>query len=160
MEEKIFTTTHFTAKEGEPFDWKEFQKHMGWSDEEVAAAMKDPKKSKYCPIMCRPETQTKWLIAEVVESHACGNGLKVGDRLYFEGFGNLNPERSSHWCPGLMPGLLALGDAAINLYFQGKDLNKLYPKHFSCYDAGSKYGWGQVVVKVYVVDRSDLDKLP
>jgi uncharacterized repeat protein (TIGR04076 family) len=150
--------THYGTKKGEEFDWKAFQKHMGYSDKELEATKKHPDRSKYVPIMCSPAMQNKWLIIEVVDSHGCGNGLKVGDRLYWEGIGLLDTKRSSRWCPHLMGHISAFVDVAHNFMMQGME-PKFYYNHFSCADAGSKYSWGQVVAKAYVVDTKDLDNL-
>jgi len=148
---------HFES--GEPFDWKGFQKHMNFTDEDLKAWMDDPAKFAGAKKMCSPEMQRKWLIVEVVKSHGCANGLKVGDRLYFKGIGNLDPERSSHWCEHNFSFIPLAADACHNLVMQGKDPNTLFPNHFSCVDTTPKYGWGYVENKVYVVDEDDLDKI-
>ena len=150
---------HFESKPGKDFDWKGFQKHMNFTDEELKAWMDDPAKFEGAQKMCSPEMQRKWLIVEVVKSHGCANGLKVGDRLYFKGIGNLDPERSSHWCGHNMSFLPLIQDACHNLVMQGKDPNTMFPNHYSCVDTTPKYGWGYVESKAYVVDEDDLDKI-
>lgn len=151
---------HWVTKDGEEFDWKGFQKHMNMTDEELEAWMKDPAKNEGIRKMCSEKMQKKWLIVEVVKTHCCANGLQVGDRLYFKGMGNLDPERSSHWCGHNMMHLPLIQDACHNLVMQGKDPNEeLFPNHFSCVDTDCKYGWGHVVTKSYVVEEDDLDKL-
>ena len=123
---------HFVS--GQPFDWKRFQKHMGLSDEELKAWMDNPAKSALTQKFCSPEAQRKWMIVEVVKSHACANELKPGDRLYFQGMGNLDPERSSHWCGHNLSYIPVLQDACHNMVTQGKDPDELYPNYFSCPD--------------------------
>ena len=151
---------HFESKPGKEFDWKGSQKHMNFTDEELKAWMDDPAKFQGAQKMCSPEMQKKWLIVEVVKSHGCANGLKVGDRLYFKGIGNLDPKRSSHWCGHNMSHLPLIQDACHNLVMQGKDPNKeMFPNHFSCVDTTAKYGWGYVENKAYVVEEEDLDKI-
>lgn len=152
--------SHFVAKKGKPFDWKAFQKHRGYTDEEMEALKKDPKKMKHAQLLCSPELQNKWLIVEVVESHGCEVGMKVGDRLYFEGLTLLDSKRSSRWCPhAALDAIGWFANGCRDLFLQGIDPNNMYADHFGCADAGSKYGWGRVVVKAYVVDKSDLGKL-
>ena len=90
---------HFVSKTAGDFDWKGFQEHMGYSDEELKALQNDPKKSEHVQQICGPEMQDKYLIAEVVESHGCIAGMKPGDRIYFKGMSVLDPERSDPWCP-------------------------------------------------------------
>jgi uncharacterized repeat protein (TIGR04076 family) len=148
-------TTHFQADSAETFDWKGFQTHMGYTDEELEAYKKHPKKAKFAPIMCQPKIQKSTLIIEVVKSRGCANGLKVGDRLYFEGCGLLDLKRSSRWCGHAMGHCMAFSNVAHNLLIHGKDPNSMYYNHFPCGDAGIKHGWGHVVFKAYVVDESE-----
>ena len=150
---------HFQSEPGDKFDWKGFGKHMNLTDEELKAWMDDPAKFKGAQLMCSPEMQRKWLIVEVVKTHACANGLKIGDRLYFKGIGNLDPDRSSHWCGHNMCFLPVIQDMMHNLVMQGKDPNTVFPNHFSCVDTTNKYGWGYVESKCYVVEEEDLDKI-
>jgi uncharacterized repeat protein (TIGR04076 family) len=147
-------TTHFTADSAEAFDWKEFQKHMGFSDEETEQWKNHPKKGIYVSRMCTPSIQKSTLIIEVVESHGCANGMKVGDRLYFEGCGLLDTKRSSRWCGHALGMCMPFSNIAHNLIMHGKDPNAMIYNTFPCGDSGSKYGWGQVKMKAYVVDES------
>jgi len=167
IQAKIFKTInkkeknmpHFCSEAGDNFDWKGFQKHMGFSDEELKAWMDDPAKNIGAQKMCDPSMQRKWLIVEVVKSHGCANGLKPGDRLYFKGIGNLDPKRSGNGCGHNMSFLPLVQDACHNLVMQGKDPNTIFPNYFSCVDTTAKYGWGYCESKAYVVDEDDLDKI-
>jgi len=153
--ERRFTMTHFATKPGEAFDWKAFQKHLGLTDKEMETWRKDPKREKNAPIMCSPEIQDKTLVIEVVESHSCPGGMKVGDRLYFKGCGMLDPERSSSWCSKAMEPIIAFANMATVLMTNGIDGNKMYYDHFQCGDAGAKFGgYGHVIMKATVVDES------
>jgi hypothetical protein len=150
---------HWLTKKGEEFDWKGFQKHMGFSDEELKAWKNNPAKNIGIQKMCSEEVQNKWMIVEVIKSHGCANGLQPGDKLYFKGLGNLDPQRSAHWCGHNFMHIPVFQDTAHNLLMQGKDPNDLYPNVFSCVDTTCKYGWGYVENKAYIVDEKDLDKL-
>lgn len=144
----------------EPFDWKAFQEHMNLSDEEIEAWRADPVKSESALRMHSSGVRRKWLIVEVVKSQRCGNGLKVGDRLYFEAIAKLDPVRSSRWCGHNMMFLPMVQDICHNLLIRGRDPSEgFFPNHFSCIDTTSKYGWGYVENKIYVVDADDLDKI-
>lgn len=131
--------------------WKGFQAHVGYSDEELAAARNHPKK-KSIPVMAGA-IQNKTLIIEVVESHGCANGMKVGDRLYFTECGRLDPKRSSPWCSHALESIPGMVNMFHTLLIKGLDPNDMYYDHYSCIDAGSKYGWGQVIMKAYVIDE-------
>jgi len=155
---------HYISPKGqklEDFDWKMFQKHMNLTDEELETYWKnDPIKRISGPMMGSWEMQNNWLIIEVIYSKCCGNGLKVGDRLYWEGLGNLDTTRSSRWCMGALQWMGGWIDGIQNAIMNGLDPNDFFPDTFSCPDTGSRCGWGQVVCRAYVVTRDQLDKLP
>jgi len=148
---------HFVSKTAGGFDWKGVQEHMGYSDEELEALQNDPKKSEHVQQICSPEMQDKYLIAEVVESHGCIAGMKVGDRIYFKGMSVLDPERSDPWCPYIVNTYWFTGGVR-NLVKQGLDPNSLYVNYSGCVDVGPENGLGRVVYKVFVVDKSELDR--
>ncbi len=142
---------HFKAGPPEEF-WKGVQQHMGYSDEEMEAYKKHPKKSNWALPMASPEIQNATLVFEVVESHGCAVGMKPGDRLYFTGGGGvLDPKRSSPWCLNALAHMESFGYTVQNLMLHGIDPNDMYFDHFSCGDCGSKYGWGLVTMKAFVI---------
>ncbi len=149
---------HFVSKTAGGFDWKGFQEHMGYSDKELEALQKDPVRSKYVQTVCSPEMQDKYLVAEVVESHGCMAGMKPGDRLYFKGMTVIDPERSDGWCPYIYNTYWFAGGAR-NMVRQGLDPNSFYVAYSGCADVGAENGLGRVVYKVFVVHKSELDKL-
>ena len=65
--------------------WKLVQKHLGYTDEEMRIFRADPRNgdalSKTIPML------DKTIVAEVLESHGCDSGHKVGDKIYFDGRG-------------------------------------------------------------------------
>ena len=132
--------------------WKGLQKHMGYSDEELAAVRNHPKKGKNLPLMSRV-IQNKTLVIEVVESHGCAQGMKVGDCLYFTECGRLDPKRCSPWCSHAIDSVMGISNMCHTLLLNGLDPNDMYYDHFSCSDCGPKYGWGQVVMKAHVIDE-------
>ena len=75
--------------------WKFVQKHLGYTDEELELFRSNPKNVDI--ISKAPALMRKTIVAEVVESHGCNSQHQVGDRLYFDGSGNLltklNPKR-------------------------------------------------------------------
>jgi hypothetical protein len=149
---------HFVSKPGKEFDWKGFQKHMGYSEKELKAIQNDPVRSEYVQQICSPEMQDKYMIAEIVESHGCAAGMKPGDRLYFKGMSVLDPERSDPWCPYIVNTFWFAADSR-NLVRQGLDPNSVYVNYSGCIDVGPENGLGRVVYKVFVVDKSELDRL-
>ena len=59
--------------------WRRFQKHMGYTDQEMEIFRSDPEKVKM--VTQTPEFGKCKLIAEVIESHGCHAGHKAGDRF-------------------------------------------------------------------------------
>lgn len=147
----------FISNTKDGFDWKGFQKHMGYSDEELKSIQDDPVRSEYVKKICSPEMQDKYLIAEIVESHGCIAGMKPGDRLYFKGMSVLDPSRSDPWCPYITNTYWFLSGAR-NMVRQGLDPNSFYVNYSGCLDVGPEHGLGRIVYKVTVVDKNKLDK--
>ena len=147
----------FISKTADGFDWKGFQEHVGYSDEEMEALKNDSKKSAYVQKICSPEMQDKYLIAEVIESHGCSAGMQPGDRLYFKGMSVIDPERSDPWCP-YIANVNWFTSNARGYITQGLDLTGFYCNYSGCMDVGPENGVGRVVYKVSIVDKSELDR--
>jgi len=144
---------HFKAGPPEEF-WKGFQQHMGYSDAEMEQFKKDPKKIRTAPLMVSPKMRNSTMVIEVVESHGCAEGMKVGDKLYFTGIAHLDSKRSSDWCAYALSQATTFAYCCHNMILQDIDPNEMYSQYFACFDCGSKYGWGHVVMKAYVIDES------
>ena len=144
------------SQSGDLFDWEGFQDWMGFSDEEIAVWKADPKRMMATPHLFSIGLTDKWMCFEVVKSHGCGNGHRVGDRLWWRAIGHLVTELSDGWCGHNLSYAGLMQDAAHNLIMQGKTGNELFPDHFSCVDTTCKYGWGYVECKVFIVDDKDL----
>lgn len=133
------------------FDWEKFQKHNKYTDEEMRNFKADPRKVKAVVKLFSREIAKKNLIIEVVESHGCTAGMKPGDRLVFKALGVLDTKRSSDgWCAQALGEIGGFVNMVQDRYVSGLDPNGIIFNHFSCMDAGSKCGWGQVIMKVYV----------
>ena len=130
--------------------WKRFQKHMGYTDEEMTLFRKDPEKVKMVTetadfVKCR-------VIAEVIESHGCHAGHKVGDRFVMTAGGQLIAEASpkkmcmfalgpvSRVLPAVYERLVSKSDPA----YERSNL-------VQCTDIGlDKGGWGKILMRVFV----------
>src|SRR5512142_1734039 len=130
--------------------WKRFQKHMGYTDEEMKIFRSDPVKVKM--VTETPEFTKCRVIAEVIESHGCHAGHKVGDRFVLNPGGQLLSEYGpkhiclsalvpvSHVLPAVSERLINRSDPAFERF------------HIvQCADVGlDKGGWGKILMKVYV----------
>ena len=139
------------------FDWQKFQKHNKYTDEELEIFKADPRRANAAPRLFSREVAGKYLVIEVVESHGCTAKMEVGDRLYFRGLGVLDLRKSSPtWCAHALTGIVAIANMAQDRYVAGMDPNDMVYNHIPCMDVGAKYGWGQVIMKAYVVDEAEL----
>lgn len=135
--------------------WEFFQKHLGYSDEEMKLFKEDPKNEDV--LTKAPALMKKTIIAEVVDAHGCNSQHKVGDKIYMDGAGNV----ISKLCPPRMC-IYALGSltAAVfttnELFYAGVDPNQMRFNRVGCPDVGVHCGgWGRVVFEVRMTDRSD-----
>jgi uncharacterized repeat protein (TIGR04076 family) len=134
--------------------WRLVQKHLGYTDEEMLIFRADPRNedtlSKTMPMLA------KTFVAEVVESHGCDSGHKVGDKLYFDGRGislltKLGPSRI---CIFALHSIALAMPAVAELLYAGVDPNQMRFKRFGCPDVGIKCGgWGHIVMEIRMEDR-------
>ncbi|RJR18708.1 MAG: hypothetical protein C4582_11295 [Desulfobacteraceae bacterium] len=141
------------------FKWEKLQKYYGYSDEEMDALKSDPHKGPATQKLFSPEIAKKYLIIRVVSSHGCSAGMRVGDMLVFRALGVLMPEKSSPWCSQAMGEIGGFANMAQDRFVSGLDPDDMTFKYFSCMDAGSKCGWGQVAMRADVVDQEGFEEL-
>ena len=130
--------------------WKRFQKHMGYTDKELELFRSDPEKVKM--VTETPDFVKCNVIAEVIESHGCHAGHKVGDKFVMTAGGQLLSDK----CPSRMC-LFALGPVSNSLpaiferLYTKSDPNFERSQIVQCTDVGlDKGGWGKIIMKVYV----------
>ena len=133
--------------------WKMIQRHLGYSDQEMIAFRNDPRNADV--LENGRELASKTIILEVVESHGCNSRHRVGDRFYFDAFGNLLTEL----CPKKVCGYslnaaLMMVFTANEMLFAGMDPNAIRFKRAGCFDVGLECGgWGRIVLELRVVDQ-------
>jgi len=130
--------------------WRRFQKHMGYTDEEMEIFRSDPEKVKM--VTQTPEFVKCRVVAEVIESHGCYAQHQVGDRFVMTAGGELIAEE----CPKRMC-VFALGPvsnilpAIYERLITKSDPNYERSHVVQCTDVGlDNGGWGKVLMKVYV----------
>jgi len=103
----------------------------------------------------------KTIVAEIIESHGCDSGHKVGDKIYFDGRGislltKLGPSRI---CIFALHSIALAMPALAELLYAGINPNEMRFKRFGCPDVGIKCGgWGHIVMELGVEDRDKLSK--
>lgn len=134
--------------------WKRFQAHMGYTDAEMEIFRSDPLKVKM--VTETPEFVKSRIVAEVIESHGCHAGHKVGQKFVMDGNGQLITRE----CPEKMC-LFALSalESPVNAIYE-RFISHSDPKNermavVQCHDVGlDKGGWGKILMKVSVEPAS------
>jgi uncharacterized repeat protein (TIGR04076 family) len=134
--------------------WKMVQEHLKYDDEEMEIFKANPRNEDVLSntlIMLN-----RMIVAEVIESHGCDSGHKVGDRFYFDGRGvsllaKLGPSKI---CIFALHSVALAMPAIAELTYAGIDPNQMRFKRFGCVDVGVRCGgWGHIVMEVKVEDR-------
>lgn len=130
--------------------WKRFQKHMGYTDEEMKVFRSDPEKVKM--VTQTPEFVKSRVVVEVIESHGCHAQHRVGDTFVMTAGGQLIteecPKRICMFALGPVSGVLpAIYESLISK--SDPDLKRTHV--VQCTDVGlDKGGWGKILMKVRV----------
>jgi len=136
--------------------WKLAQRRLGYTDAEIVVYRQNPRNADV--LSKSGALMAKVIIAEVVEAHGCNSRHKVGDRLYFDGAGNLLTELCpKKVCVHVLSAAATLIFAANELFYAGVDPNEMRFKRADCIDVGLQCGgWGKVVVEIRVAEREEL----
>jgi uncharacterized repeat protein (TIGR04076 family) len=134
---------------------KIIQKNLGYSDEEMARFKERPQNLDI--VDQAPAVMKKIIVAEVVDSRGCNSGHKKGDKLYFDGAGNLLTSKApSRVCIYAMEAFSKLIYAAVEMAYAGADPNAMRFNRTGCTDVGLECGgWGRIVLEISVQDRKD-----
>jgi len=148
---------HFKTKSKDDIDFKAFQEHMNYTDQEIEALKKNSKKLDHVKKISSPDIQDRYLVAEIIESRGCIAGMQVGDRLFFKGMSLIDPELSDPWCPYVV-NTYWFTSGMRNMAKFGLDPNSMYVNFSGCMDVGPENGLGRVVYKIYAIDNSEAEK--
>ena len=133
--------------------WDFFQKHVGYTDEEMKEFRENPRNEDV--LSKGPALMNKTIIVEVVKSHGCNSQHKEGDKFYFDGAGNLItklcPKRI---CIYALSSMATAIFASNELFYAGVDPNEMRFNRLGCFDVGVRCGgWGHIVMEIRVEDR-------
>ena len=137
--------------------WNVMKKHLGYTDDEMKIFQSDPRNEDI--LAKAPALADKTIVIEVVESHGCNSQHKVGDKLYFDGGGNLLTKRCpKKVCVYALNAATAMIFASSELFYAGVDPNQMRFKRAGCFDVGLQCGgWGRIVLELKIVDRKELE---
>ena len=139
--------------------WKGVQEHLGFNDEEMKKFRENPRNEE---VLSKTAVMVnKTIVAEIIESHGCDSGHKVGDKIYFDGRGvslltKLGPSKI---CIFALHSVALAIPALAELLYAGINPNEMRFKRFGCPDVGIKCGgWGHIVMELSMEDRDKLSK--
>jgi len=139
--------------------WKGVQEHLGFNDEEMKKFRENPRNED---VLSKTAVMVnKTIVAEIIESHGCDSGHKVGDKIYFDGRGvslltKLGPSKI---CIFALHSVALAIPALAELLYAGINPNEMRFKRFGCPDVGIRCGgWGHIVMELSVENRDKLSK--
>jgi len=138
--------------------WKKFQELQGYTDEELAVFRSN---SRYVKAMEKaPMFATHNIIVEVVESHNCNAGHKVGDKFVLTGNGYLiADECPKYMCIHALDAFTPCIRAIWERFYENLDPNMMFSDIVHCPDVGcQKGGWGEIIMKIYAVEIPKKEK--
>ncbi len=132
--------------------WRVMKSRLGYTDEEMKAFRDNPRNADV--LAKAPALLRKTIVLTVVASHGCNSGHRAGDRLCFDGAGNLLARRSPEKiCIYALNAATALIFASNELFYAGVDPNEMRFRRAACFDVGVQCGgWGRVVLELGVED--------
>lgn len=135
--------------------WKVMKDHLGYTDEEMKAFRENPRNEDV--LSKAPALLDKRIVLEVVASQGCNSRHKVGDKLYFDGAGNLLTNRGpKKICIYALNAATSMIFASNELFYAGVDPNDMRFKRAACFDVGVQCGgWGRIVLELSVQDRKN-----
>ena len=135
--------------------WRVMKAHLGYTDEEMAAFRENPRNEDV--LSKAPALRNKTIVLEVVESHGCNSQHKVGDKIYFDGAGNLLTKLSpKKVCIYALGAAAPMVFASTELFYAGVDPNEMRFRRAACFDVGVQCGgWGRIVLELGVQERSE-----
>jgi uncharacterized repeat protein (TIGR04076 family) len=139
--------------------WKGVQEHLGFNDEEMKKFRENPRNED---VLSKTAVMlNKTIVVEIIESHGCDSGHKVGDKIYFDGRGvslltKLGPSKV---CIFALHSVTLAMPALAELLYAGINPNEMRFKRFGCPDVGIKCGgWGHIVMELSMEDRHKIRK--
>ncbi len=136
--------------------WNIIQKHLDYNDDEMKLFRNNPRNESVA--LKLPALFNMKFIFEVVGSHGCGCKHKKGDKIYFDGLGQLIPELSpKRICAFSISAVSQLIFTAQELVYAGVNPNDMCLNRAGCYDVGINCGgWGNIVLEFKVENISPL----
>ena len=136
--------------------WNIVQQQLGYNDDEIKLFKENPHNES--AILKLPALLNMKFVFEVMVSHGCGCKHKKGDKIYFDGLGQLIPEQSpQRICAFSISAVSQLIFTAQELVYAGVNPNDMRLNRVGCYDVGINCGgWGNIVLEFKTENISPL----
>jgi hypothetical protein len=133
--------------------WSAFGRSMGYTAGELREFRAHPNNEYVAQNAWRLDEWT--IVAEVVESHGCASGHKVGDKLYFSPQGVLETRRGPEQiCLAGLVGLAAAVAVVQERIIMGLPPDAMLFRRVGCLDVGVRCGgWGHVAFGLRAIPR-------
>ncbi|MCP4536216.1 MAG: TIGR04076 family protein [Chloroflexi bacterium] len=133
------------------------QKRLGYSDEEMSLFQENPRNADI--ISKGASLGNKRIVLKVVESHGCNSRHQVGDKFYFDAFGNLLTELCpKQVCGYSLNAALMMVFTANEMMYAGVDPNQIRFKRAGCFDVGLQCGgWGRIVLELEMEEQDGIE---
>ena len=133
--------------------WDPIQGHLRYTDEEMTIFKEN--KRNIDVLSKAPALMNKTVVIEVVQSHGCNSQHKKGDKIYFDGAGNLITKLApKRICIYALSSMAKLIFASNELFYADIDPNEMRFKRTGCFDVGVQCGgWGHIVMEIRMEDR-------
>ena len=133
--------------------WKKFQEHFELTDEELAIHRSNPKHVK--PMEDAPAFVKCKMVVEVIESHNCGAGHKVGDKFVIDSGGCLVLDEcpsGNRICVAAVEAMKTVVDRMWQAFYDNS--TDVFQDTVHCSDVGTQRGgWGEVTMRIYAVPK-------
>lgn len=127
--------------------WDILQQHLGYNEDEMKLFRENPRNES--AVLKLPVLLNSKFVFEIMESHGCGCQHKKGDKIYFDGLGQLIPELSpKRICAFSISAVSQIIFTAQELIYAGVNPNDMRLNRVGCYDVGINCGgWGNIVLE-------------
>ena len=132
---------------------EQYLKQFGYTDEQWEQWQKNPLNLKIAENAA--ESQKYKVIAEVVFSHGCLAGHKLGDKIVFGASGTtlLTKENPDRICTYLLQSIFPVIYTPWDKVIAGQDPTNMAQNRIHCPDVGAAHGGtGEVIVEINVVE--------
>jgi uncharacterized repeat protein (TIGR04076 family) len=128
------------------------KQQLGYTDAEMEMWKSNPKNMEMLNSGRMAEFGKYRVVAEVIKSHGCAMGHKVGDKLIFTGMGGFEgKDPAGPVCISAIGPVVPLVIGVLNNVAAGNDPQNMVFNRIKCFDVGVENGgWGEILMEIKV----------